>query len=108
MSNQMTIYVDLEPSGLEYNDDPQAILIYTDNVTSCSGPSSKVVHSVKEIGPVVQEMVEFNVRNMIANAEEELVPITEEKSRLEKWLKKDAIRNAKKRDEKKQMKGGRR
>lgn len=80
----MKITVDLEPKGSEYK--PGDILIYADNVTGYSGPGSTVVHSVAEVGPAIQAMVEHNVRNMVANAENELKPITEKKERLERWL----------------------
>ncbi len=88
MSNRITVFVELEPDGLEFKDDPQAIRIYTDNAVGRRAPPTKTVHSVEEIGPAVQAMVEFNVQNMIANAESELEPVRQRKEQLEKWLRK--------------------
>jgi hypothetical protein len=83
-TRHMKIHVDFEPQGSEFS--PGDIHIFADNVTGFSGPQPVTVKTVEAVGPAVQAMVEHNVRNMIANAENELKPINEKKARLEAWL----------------------
>ena len=86
LSNRMTLYIEMDYEDPERSDGDYTIHIYSDNVSYHASPPDVVVDSVKEVGPVVQEIVEQSVRNMIANAERDLAPLEDEKEKLEKFL----------------------